>query len=185
MLGLFICSWSSLNVLYCEITCNANSTSTFPPWHAYHFRTELFKWFECFVLAQDPERLLQTTVVQKLLEQPKTLSYPMFHICFWKTEFGNPIGKHTLPLVTPTPYTKLTFQPWTLHCINFWTDHASLKSFNSWMWKAIYSDCCLFNGPLLKSFPHLNLSLTQTNKTCYCLIWQSDNRCLTVSPFIQ
>ena len=31
-------------------TWNANPTSTFPPCHAHHIFTELFKWFECVVL---------------------------------------------------------------------------------------------------------------------------------------
>ena len=45
-------------------TCKyvSNSTSIFPTWHVYHIFTELFKWFECVVLAETPERPLWIAV---------------------------------------------------------------------------------------------------------------------------
>ena len=52
MLGYF--TWPA-----CLKICN----SSFPPCHEYCFLTELFKWFECVVLAQDPERQVGTTVL--------------------------------------------------------------------------------------------------------------------------
>ena len=64
---LLICSWFSYSYMYVGNACNANPTSTYPPWNAHLMLPELFKWFECVDPGRnsfdDLEQLIVTSVI--------------------------------------------------------------------------------------------------------------------------